>query len=174
MSEITTLRQSVLEKYAYNRVFVETGTFLGGGVEIALACGFRRIITIEVHRPYHETQKARFEGRGVEFILGDSGEKIAEVIAEIHEPITFWLDGHAHGDGRGAKETPILEELAALARHPVKTHTLLIDDRRVMGTHWWGGVTEEQVVVAVRAVNPNYRFGYEDATVPGDILVAQP
>lgn len=172
MGAITTLRLDVLAKYANNRVFVETGTYLGGGLEVALDCGFRRIITIEVHEPYHETQKQRLAGRGIEFVLGDSGTKLEEVIRNIDEPITFWLDGHAHVDGHGEKKTPILEELAAIARHPVKKHTILVDDRRVMGTDEWGGVSEEQVVAAIREINPNYCFGYENATVTDDILVA--
>lgn len=172
MSEITTLRRNVLQKYAYNRVFVETGTYLGGGVDIALACGFKKIHTIEVHAPYYEAQKKRFEGTSVVFWLGDSGKKLQEVIWNIDEPITFWLDGHAHGAGKADKETPIIEELAIIAQHPIKTHTLLIDDRRVMGTSYWGGVTEQQVIAGIMNINPNYKLSYEDATISNDILVA--
>ena len=169
-----------------NAVFVETGTLVGAGIVTALRAGFPRIVSIELHRPYYEVQRRRFAGYpGVTCLLGDSVEVLPGVLDQLSEPATFWLDAHAHdmhGGGRGPKSSPILDELALISQHPAKTHTILIDDRRVMGAAFiadsgdlWGGVRECDVLSALHNINPAYVISYEDSTyVLQDIIVAAP
>ena len=75
-------------------VFVETGSYTGGGIATALDAGFKRVLSIEIQPSYHQMCKKKFnERKEVELILGDSALKLGEVIKGIDEPITFWLDG---------------------------------------------------------------------------------
>ena len=79
-------------------VFVETGTLVGNGVWCALEAGFRRCYTIEIQPHQYQAACERFQheraqGR-VELLLGDSAQKLPEVIAQISEPALFWLDAH--------------------------------------------------------------------------------
>jgi len=115
------------------RTFVETGTYTGEMVE-AMRPYARRIISIEVDPVLHAQAVQRFAGRSnITLLLGDSGRVLPDILASLHEPALFWLDGHymGEGSGRGDQETPILAEVTALAAHHVRGHVILIDDARL-------------------------------------------
>jgi hypothetical protein len=57
--------------------------------------------------------------------------------------------------------SPILKGIAIIGRHPLKSHTILIDDRRQFDTVAFAHVTERQIQAAIRAINPAYVFSYE-------------
>lgn len=165
-----------------NRVFVETGTYQCEGIEHALAAGFERVISIELDRVLHANAAARYAGRPaghggrgrVTLLHGPSEHLLWEAIKDLREPVTFWLDAHYSGEGtaRGDSLSPILSELAAIGRHPVRTHTILIDDRRDFGTANFDFTTEDEIRSAIRAINPGYGFACEDGHVAKDILAA--
>jgi hypothetical protein len=97
------------------------------------------------------------------------------VIADITEPIVFWLDGHiSPGYTVGIKDIPLIEELEAIAKHPIKNHTLLIDDVRMMGGGMWHGLAKQEILDNIYKINPNYTISYEDnIEALQDILVAR-
>lgn len=161
------LTGEVLSKYA-NKVFVETGTYKGAAVLVALDCGFEVIHSIEIDYNLFEQCRDKFSGYNNVFIhFGDSKKLLYDVIKNISCNITFWLDGHNVGS------VPILDELEQISKHSIKTHTILIDDRRVMGTDIWSGISEQDVINSVMKVNGNYKMVYEDSTnAKNDILVA--
>ena len=66
---------------------------------------------------------------------GDSAGALPFILSKLKAPAVFWLDAHASGGetARGAIETPIESELAAILNHPIKTHVILIDDAREFG-----------------------------------------
>ena len=163
-----TLRPEVLSKYS-NRTFCESGTHRGGGVETALKVGFDNIISIEIKEKFYNKAKERFgDDPRVSLYLGDSRKLLWEAIKDIYDPITFWLDGHTEYE-----IIPVIKELNIIGMHPIKTHTILIDDRRVMGTKMWLDVKEAQVIDAIRAINPNYLICYEPSPHgPADIIAA--
>lgn len=173
----------VFQRYL-NGVFVETGSFTGGGIDEALKAGFKRVISIEIAPMYHDICKKRFrETKAVEMVLGDSATQLGPTIASISEPITFWLDGHfcGHGSGFGIKGAPILEELEQIKQHPLAAkHTILIDDRRMLkktgqkGRDTFFELTEAEVVAKLKEINPDYLISYERGIVPNDIIVATP
>ena len=111
---------------------VETGTFLGAMVE-ASRDTFTRIISIELDAKLHRQAQRKFARFAhITILRGDSAAVLPEVLKGLSEPCLFWLDGHFSG-GITAKsdvETPILQELAAILRHPIKGHVILIDDAR--------------------------------------------
>jgi hypothetical protein len=175
MQPATSTRRQ-LHKYP-NPYFVETGTYEGDGVADALRCGFLHLSSFEVVPVLYEQCRKRFEGKEyshVNLYLGTSAQMFDACLAKIPRQITFWLDGHYSHGKTGFIETycPILQELEEIAKHPIKTHTLLIDDRRCFGTPEFAGITEEQVKAKILAINSKYQFRYEDGCQPNDILVA--
>jgi hypothetical protein len=161
-----------------NDVFVETGTFKGGAISIALRVGFEKIRSVEVHKPFYDECVERFKDCStVQLYLGDSITTLWSMIEDITVPITFWLDGHIcelPGSTIGQKNIPLLEELEIISRHPIKTHTILVDDRKNLGQPWydWSPVTERVVITAIKKINQNYTILFEDSSnTPQDILV---
>jgi hypothetical protein len=174
----TTLSRAVLEKYP-NPVFVETGTLWGDAVQVALDCGFETIYTIELNPELAENARKRFhkeiaQGR-VGVLEGDSFELFPKLVAELAAPTTFWLDAHWDGGPVGRYKCPLPMELEALLAHPIRNHTLLIDDRRIMGqanSNWGANVYEADVRATIMQINPEYVISYEPGWIPDDIIAA--
>src|SRR5688572_5534864 len=117
------------------RVFMETGTYKGQTLA-AVRDLFDRVISIELDPEIHHAADQRFAGdSGVRCIQGDSGVELARVLERIDVPALFWLDAHYSGPGtaRSDRDTPIVDELHAILRHPVNGHVVLIDDARLFG-----------------------------------------
>jgi hypothetical protein len=160
-----------------NRVFVETGSYVGDGIRAALAAGFEVVHSIELAPKYFAMCQRKFkDDPRVILHFGDSTSVLPGILEGLKEPATFWLDGHWSCDDTalGAKATPLMEELEAIGRHPIKTHTILIDDMRC-----WKredpiiGFSAEDVRERVLRVNEKYRVWVEDsARFEKDILVA--
>jgi len=127
------------------RVMVETGTYLGDMLE-ALREDFGQVYSIELDRELHERAVRRFAGRrNVSILCGDSATVLPRLLDSISHPALFWLDGHfsAGITARGDKDTPVVAELEAIARHPVRGHVVLIDDARCFdGSHDYPSLQE--------------------------------
>jgi len=174
----TTLTKKVLQKYK-NDIFVETGTLWGEAIEVALDCGFKKIYSIEI-----DPQKVKFNREKfnkeiqdgiVEIIEGDTFKVFKDIILKINKPATFWLDAHWDGDVMGEYKCPLPFELEALLDHPVKTHTLLVDDRRIfgqIGSNWGEDLDEKLLIEAMMDINLEYQISFEDGCIPDDIIVA--
>ena len=160
-----TIQKETLAKYSGD-LFIETGTHVGHGVQKALDCGFTEIHSIESDPKRKKTAAFRFQDvPGVFLYGGDSGKILPGILASITRPAVFWLD--AHWGGR----TSLLIELACIKKHPIKTHTILIDDVRLFGS-WKTSVSAVQGLLL--DINPDYRFIFEDGFREKDILVATP
>jgi hypothetical protein len=173
-----TLHQGVLNKYM-NPVFIETGAYMGGGIEAAVAANFQRIYSIEISQHYYDMCRSTHGGNSkVKVILGDSAVVLPELLKEIDQQITFWIDAHQPLDGAKPvgnwKNCPALLELEAIAQHPIKTHTIMIDDRFDFGTALHDGITEEQLKAKLLQINPNYKFVYEIGALKDSVIVALP
>lgn len=167
----TTLLQEVLIKYV-NPIFVETGTCNGGGVSAAIHAGFGRIYSIEISQEKQLKNAERFRGiKGVTLITGDSSEELVRLLPHIDAPATFWLDAHFE---RNKPKCPLYDELDAIASHPIKTHTIMIDDMRVIGKEVWGKkVSKDLIIEKLLVINKEYRISFEDNTMAeNDIMVA--
>ena len=179
MSSHSTRRQ--LHRYP-NKFFVESGTYIGDGVAEALQCGFQVIKSFEIFPALAQQCQNRFLGvPNVEVILGSSSKLLFEHIKDMDGNITFWLDGHYSNTGTGYDPDnicPLLLELEQIKLHPIKTHTIMIDDRRLLIPSTNGGmdgmfdISEEQVVKKLLEINPNYKIRYEDGCEPNDIIIA--
>jgi predicted O-methyltransferase YrrM len=137
-------------------VLLETGTFEG---EMARKCrrAFEAIHTIELD-PGLAARAARRLGRwpSIHVHQGDSAEVMPRILARVAEPVLFWLDGHYSGEGtaHGACETPLPEELAAIARRAHPGDVVLIDDLRLLGSGAYPDVEAVRSILA--AAHPGH------------------
>jgi hypothetical protein len=129
------VKQAILRAYARRfgtRVLVETGTFRGDMVE-AMKNDFDHVYSIELSPQLFARASARFRGDDrITLIEGDSGTALGRVLESLARPALFWLDGHwsAGVTARGAGNTPVREELAAIFSAADLPHVILIDDAR--------------------------------------------
>lgn len=171
----TTLSKQVLTKYL-NPYFLETGTANGDCVKLALEVGFEKVFSIELdERLQNEninTYQSYIQEGKLSLIVGDSLWELTNVVPSLDKPTTFWLDAHQDFGPKGVKRCPLYEELLAIKHSKVKTHTILIDDMRMLG-QWWGeGINIDELKNRILDINPNYNITFEDGFVPKDILVA--
>ncbi len=151
------------------RVLVETGTFEG---EMPRKCrdDFTRIVTIELDPGYARRAAHRLRHHAhIEVLQGDSATRLGDVLSTLDPPALFWLDGHWSGGltARGSKDTPLAEEIAAIARHRRPGHVILVDDARCLGDGDYPTLaTLEQLLRAVP--------GIEQVEVRDDIVRATP
>lgn len=113
-------------------VFIETGTYYGDMVE-AVKRLYGSVISIEVDGELYRKACERFVAdTHVSIVHGDCARKMPEILAGLHEPAVFWLDGHYSGGitGKGEVEDPILISLNQIAAHPVRGHVIFVDDAR--------------------------------------------
>jgi len=111
-------------------IFIETGTYLGNTVN-AVKKKFKEIYSIELNKVLYLKAKQRFiKYKHINVILGDSSEKLPEILSKIDGPFLFWLDAHYSGENTSKTnvETPITKELLYILNHPNKNHVILIDD----------------------------------------------
>lgn len=156
--------------------FIETGSLHGEGINKALEAGYKEVYSIELSPHFYQYCSQRFKDNPkVHVHLGDSGAILKEILQKINEPVVFWLDSHysRFGTALGDSSTPILRELEAIAAHPIKSHTILIDDVRLFGTVEFDFIELNAIIAIIKRINPNYSISFEDGYVAKDVLVAQ-
>ena len=142
-----------------NRIFVETGSYEGAGIERALKAGYEIVHSIEVSRIKYDFCKNKFKGNSnVHLWLGNSRNTLPQIMKTIREPVTFWLDAHLpeKGSPKNTERNPILNELQCIKNHPIKTHTIMIDDMRCLRRGEYPGISVDTLVKKVTKINPNY------------------
>jgi hypothetical protein len=121
------------KKYNIN-VFVESGTYMGEMV-LTTSKFIDQNHTIELSQEIYQKTSARLSHiSNIRFHFGDSGKLLYDIIPGINEPICFWLDGHysAGITAKGDKDTPIIEELAAISQSQLRDkYVILVDDARL-------------------------------------------
>jgi len=148
-----------LFKNNLNPTFVETGSFLGQGINNALEAGFSNVISIEISKTYYNICMGKFrDNNKVLILLGDSSEILKKSIKNINTPITFWLDGHWSGadTGRGTSISPIIEELNQLMDID-KNCIIIIDDIEQLDEL---EITKDILEKKLKEINNNYIFEY--------------
>lgn len=177
--EFSSLRGVPLGDYL-NPVFIETGTNTGLGVKEAISHGFKKIISIDIEERYiaaarEEFTSDKYPDVEFEFVEGSSADVLGDIISNLNEKITFFLDGH------GCGKNPLGAELEAIKNHPIKDHTILVDDVRMLGHNhgyfgeFWGEDTRRDIIIkAVMEVNSDYKISYH-CTPNGinDLMVAK-
>lgn len=114
--------KNITEKFNITncRNFIETGTFLGVTIS-EMSKIFETLYTIEISEKLYNYNVDKWEElKNINFILGDSSEKLEEVISKITGECIFFLDGHYSGDN--ATRDNILEE-ETLKNYAYKTRS---------------------------------------------------
>lgn len=172
----TTLSEEVLNKYK-NSYFCETGTANGDCVNLALNMGFDKVYSIELDEELQKQNKKKYntfilENR-LELITGDSLTELKNIIPSLNKNTTFWLDAHVDFGPCGIKKCPLYEELYAIGTSDIKSHTILIDDMRILGSHWGENIYLDELKKLILNINSNYKISFEDGWEKNDILVAK-
>ena len=164
-----------------NNIFIETGSAGGDGIHAALKAKFPKIHSIEVFEPCYLICKNRYGNRKrrVKLYHGDSLVILPQILSTINEPCTFWLDAHYCGGGSGGEQntSPLMDELKIIGNHHIKTHTILIDDIRLIKERekeWFKfPYCICDIEEYIHSINPKYKITYDFGEVPNDILIAQ-
>jgi hypothetical protein len=160
--------KEIFSKYL-NPVFIETGSCDGDGIQLALDAGFKTIYSIEIAPEHYEHCVERFkDNQNVNLIFGDSRVELDKLLKTIDEPITFWLDAHYYENSICA----LLQEIEAISKHEIKTHTLMIDDIRDL-VNYGLGLNIDVLKQKISLINPDYKFTFEDGYTQNDILIAK-
>ena len=138
-----------------HKLFFETGTHKGDGVQNALNMGFEEAISVEILPEFYEKCVARFEDKikenKVHLFLGDSNEKMNEMLELVKEPSLIFLDGHFNNGN------PLWGELEILKNQPIKSHTIIVDD---MPNYFGDGSLVKEKLLEI---NPHYLLVSEDS-----------
>jgi hypothetical protein len=169
--DIMELKHQCFKDYL-NPYFVETGSYCGDGIQAALDSGFEHIISIEVNEyNYNECVKRFKDNPKVKLIHGDSALILGDVIKDIHEPITFWLDAHYSTleSEIGLVKNPLLYELNHIISNVQWFPTIIIDDVRLLT-----GISPNrdfELENVIQTVKPMYNIKFIDGTEKNDILI---
>jgi hypothetical protein len=167
---------NLFRRHNYNPIFVETGSYVGDGIKNAIFAGFESIHSIELADKHYNYCKALFKyNNAVQLHHGDSVDVLPKILSNLTQPATFWLDAHYSGGDTTFQGslTPLMRELELIKNHPIKTHTILIDDLREWSRDLPAiGFGLEDIKKKILEINPDYSFSFADGHTSNDILVA--
>jgi hypothetical protein len=177
-----TLNKNIFEKYKSNHnIFIETGTYKGGSIDLALNVGFEKIYSIDISTKFktelHEKYNEEILNSKLELLYGESYLILDELLKKVDQPCLIWLDAHfdLHSDVCGKYICPILYELESIKNSKFNNHTILIDDLRIFKKQieWGCGIHIDNIEKFLLEINPNYSFSYENGWDVNDILIAK-
>lgn len=161
-----------------NSWYVETGSWEGASIDLAYQAGFRRVIGIELNRDKWQHCINRFAGHHRMFLKmfnEDSANYLSEAMKYITVPATIFLDAHSQlfeDEEETANPFPLMKELEQLARHPVRNHTIIIDDILILTHPHVTGWTLLDIKSAVWTINPAYKIELIANPVKNNLLIA--
>jgi hypothetical protein len=167
------------------RIFVETGTYLGGGVHAALKAGFTQIFTVEMAPALHELAVKKFaRDPRVKALGGDSAACLVEILRSIDEQALIFLDAHhmlgdprseaIAGDGKTWKRTPVKGELLALKDAAYKKHVIAIDDIDLCGREEMDFITLDEIKSMIWTISQTYKIELIHSCRADSLLLATP
>jgi hypothetical protein len=174
-------KTNIFHNYSNNNYLIETGSYYGDGITKAIEAGFKNIISIEITPAYYDLCTEKFKDNlNVKVILGDTVKILPDLLKEINEPVTYWLDAHYTDPttNYGDKMSPLMDELEIIKFHAQSFNdVILIDDMRIFNESDWNYhnylFNNEDIKNKIREISPDVEFSYEDGYVPNDILVAK-
>lgn len=154
-------------KQNLNRNFVETGTWLGEGIQAALDAGFEWVWSVDIDPV--KTAKAQLGFKHVPTVTcatGDSALFLQDL--KVNFPTTFWLDAHPGGYFNLLQpDLPLVNELLALSWYSHhQNNIILIDDIRLFSE-----TDNKRMRDYIQKLWPSCEMDYIDSTIlPNDIL----
>lgn len=144
--------------------YIETGTYMGHGIKSILG-NYDKIHSIELSKKWYNYNVEQFKNNlNVKIYHGDSKKILPNILKNINEPVTIFLDAHYSGGTtvNGEEETPLLFELEIL-RNREFDDIIIVDDCRLLGktgicgcgpndlvyptmVYDWRNITEEKII----------------------------
>jgi hypothetical protein len=163
---------STLQEIFQIDTFIETGTFQGKTTQWA-ARNFKQVYTVENSKTlYEDAVKKLAVFPNIQCHLGNSAEKLGEILKDIHTPAILWLDAHWCGGATYGEndECPLMQEIESVYGSPHE-HIIIIDDARYFSkppaqTHQsnqWPGLND--LIPALSKKKGYYTFICEDVIV---------
>jgi hypothetical protein len=138
MPILTDYYYSYTENFKTNQ-YIETGTYRGDGVNEVKDL-YNVVHSIELIEHWYNYNLDQFKNDPkVKLYHGDSAQLLPEILSQIHEPVTIFLDAH------GPNECPLLEELDFLLTRPYND-IIIIDDVKYCGTKGVCGVSPDDPI----------------------------
>lgn len=173
----------MLKSFFGIETFIETGTHFGDTAEKAGQI-FEEVHTIELFPPFYQLASKRFKNKpNIHTYLGSSEAVLPAIFPRCQGRSFFYLDGHYDGgqeSGKGEKNTPILEELAAIRAWGAADAIILIDDisdfqpslypDRIQGSCFADYPDLAGLIDAALAINPRYLVCF----IPNALLIFPP
>jgi len=161
-----TLTSAVAKKYM-SAMFIETGTAKGDGIQLALDAGYPSILSVDSDLDLFQKASERFRNTAnVTVAFGNSPDVLRQMLPNVKCHCTFWLDAHSIT----GSENPLLDELDVIAEQGIRTHNILIDDRRVMLSQW--KITEHDIMSRLLRINARYQIRFEDSSIAEQDIIA--
>ena len=156
--------------------FIETGSYYGDGIQLALESGFQKVYSIELSLDLYNHCKNRFDkNENVEIILGDSTYKLKEILEKNPDSkFTYWLDGHYSGGvtAKGDKECPLREELESILSRDVEGELIYVDDMRHYKNH--PDINLNDILDLLKKYKPNAKYRFEESDLdPEDQMIIE-
>lgn len=168
-----------------HNIFVETGSYHGDSIVLAKQAGYKRIISMDIDGANVAQCQERFrlipddkhqaENGHINITCCDSAIGLLKAMKFVNEPAMIWLDAHSQlfdDEPKTENPFPLLMELEQLRKHPIKTHTILIDDILILTHPKVTGWDNDVIENALLAINPAYKFTYLSNPVVNNILMA--
>jgi hypothetical protein len=157
-----------------NRIFIETGTWQGDGIEKALQLGYEKVYSCDIDEDLVKKSSEKFKDKNVKVLALHSSEALKIFMNEVDEPCTIFLDAHVMPkdqnnesmgfddrqlsltSDKGVPKCPLVEELSIISTSDIKNHTILIDDEHCFGTWMFNGLTLDETYNIIKKINPDY------------------
>ena len=123
----------LIERKKDKKIFIETGSADGEGIECAIKAGFEKIYSIELNPLLFENCKKRFYNhKNIHLICGSSEIELPKVLDTINDSFILWLDAHWSGGNYIGEMMDVYlpKELNAIKNYSQKfdDSVIMIDD----------------------------------------------
>jgi hypothetical protein len=167
------LKRCLLKRFAVVHqleILIESGTFLGDTPWV-FRNSFKEIYTIELSETLAKLARTRFaKFDHIQVFQGDSGSVLPGLLGRLSAPTLFWLDGHYSGGptAQGSLNSPIMNEVDAIADLCRERFVILIDDARIFGQEP-GYPSLDDFIPLLQNILPNHLVA-----VANDVISAVP
>ena len=139
-------------------IFIETGSYLGRGIQRSLDAGFKEIYSCEITKSSYEICVEKFsQNKNVNLYFESSEQFLPRILENINSKFVLWLD--AHGGYSGASGDPIgvylPKELEMLINYKekFKDSIIMIDDMNYIPQ-------KELIENELKKIKPNSSIDY--------------
>ena len=167
-----------IEKYKNDcDIFVETGTWMGDGIQTALHLGFKNVYSCDIDKENIVNASNRFKGLPVTCFHQSSEDFLKDICPILKKPSLIWLDAHVMPDSSGqvfstkqlemsqkfnVSVCPIIQELSNIFTYGSCDHVIMIDDYHCFGNWEFSNLTADETKEFILSKNEHYKFSVEE------------